>query len=290
MSEAIANGLHIAYERDGSPRDPAVLLIPGLGGQLVYWPDELVQALVEAGFQVVRMDNRDSGLSEGIDDVVRVGAVIAALLDGSAPAVPYVLGDMGDDCAGLLTALGIDRAHVVGVSMGGMIAQTVATRHPDRVRSLTSIMSTTGALDVGQPTLEAQALLYTAPPQDRAGAIEASVAACRLLWGRHFDDDRARRSATVAYDRAFRPDGVGRQLAALLASGDRTHEIKGITAPTLVIHGDQDPLVDVSGGVATAGCIPGAALMVLEGVGHDVPPVFHRLVLDRLVEHFRAAP
>ena len=290
MPEAVANGITIYYERTGTPDDPAVLLIAGLGGQLVYWPAGLVEPIVDAGFEVIRFDNRDAGYSHHFDgaraSVMRVVEIIAA---GGTPEVPYLLGDMADDAVGLLTALGIDRAHVVGVSMGGYIAQAVAARHPERVRTLTSIMSSTGNREVGQPTPEMTESLFTAPPTEREAAIQSTVDYARLAWADYFDEERARTTAARNLDRVVYPEGTGRQLAAILATGDRTGEVKTITAPTLVIHGEKDPLVDVSGGIATAEAIPGAELWVMDGVGHDLPPELHDELARRLVSHFQNA-
>jgi pimeloyl-ACP methyl ester carboxylesterase len=289
MPTAFANGLSIYYETAGSPDDPTVLLVPGLGGQIVYWPQGLVDGLVEAGFRVVLMDNRDAGLSERLEGrKVSVARVVHAIEAGETPDVPYLLADMADDAVELLTALDIDDAHVVGVSMGGMIAQTMAARHPERVRSLTSIMSTTGSPDVGQATPEMEESLFTPPPSEREAAIQSTVDYARTAWADHFDEQRVRESAARNIDRGVYPEGTGRQLAAIFAAGDRTSEVASITVPTLVVHGEKDPLIDISGGVATAELVPDAELVVLPGAGHDLPPIHLPKLIDRLVSHFRS--
>jgi pimeloyl-ACP methyl ester carboxylesterase len=290
MPETTANGTRLYYEHSGSPSDPAVLLIPGLGGQLIYWPTDLVDGLAAAGFFVIRMDNRDAGYSQRWEGhEIRVMKVVEAIGRGEEPDVPYRLEDMADDAVGLLTALDIQQAHIVGVSMGGMVAQSLALRHPDRVRTLTSIMSTTGDPNVGQATPEMNAALFTPPPTEREAAIESTVDYNRMAWADHFDEARSRATAARNLDRGVYPKGTGRQLAALLAGGDRTERLRGITAPTLVVHGEKDPLIDISGGRATAEAVPGADLLVLEGAGHDLPPVLVPLLLDRLMAHFRSA-
>lgn len=287
MPHAQSNGIEIYYERSGPAHASAVLMIPGLGGQIPYYTPEIVEPIVEAGFQVIRMDNRDAGYSTHLDGRrVSVFRVLEEIAAGGTPEVPYLLADMADDAAGLLETLGIRHAHVVGVSMGGMIAQTLAVTHPDRVASLTSIMSTTGNPTVGQATPEMYESLFTAPPTEREAAIQSTVDYARIAWADYFDEDRARATAARNLDRVVYPQGTGRQLAAILASGDRTAQLGTITAPTLVIHGEKDPLIDVSGGIATAAAIPGAELWVLDGVGHDLPPEIYHELTDRLIRHF----
>ena len=290
MPQVTANGISIFYDSTGADSDPAVVLIPGLGGQLPYWRPELIAPIVEAGFRVIRMDNRDAGYSEHLDRArVSVVRVVEILAEGGMPEVPYLLSDMAADVAGVLDALGIERAHVVGSSMGGMIAQTFAFRHPDRIRTLTSIMSTTGDPSVGQATPEMQVALFTPPPSDRTAAIESSVAYTRTAWADYFDEARARETAARNLDRVVYPQGTGRQFAAILASGDRTPDLKTIIAPTLVIHGEKDPLIDISGGVATANAIADADFWVMSGAGHDLPPPLFDELTRRLIAHFRQA-
>ena len=284
MPRAHANGVDLEWEEFGNPDDPPLLLIMGLGAQMVAWDDEFCRLVAARGFRVVRFDNRDTGLSTKIDGGPAPNVLGA--ITGDMSSASYTLADMADDTAGLLDALGITAAHVVGASMGGMIAQTLAIRHPDKVQTLTSIMSTTGALDVGQPDPAAVALLLTPPPVDRAGFIEHSVGASRVLAspGFPFDEERARQRGALSYDRCFYPAGVARQLLASLASGDRTPALRSLQVPTLVIHGDRDPLVTPSGGRATAAAIPGARLLVVPGMGHDIPREAWETIADAIVE------
>jgi pimeloyl-ACP methyl ester carboxylesterase len=275
MALAPANGIELEYETFGDASDPPVLLVMGLGAQLVAWDPEFCQRLVDRGLFVIRFDNRDVGLSTHLSDAppIDLMQVFTAALSGQEVEVPYRLDDMADDAFGLLDHLGIDSAHVVGVSMGGMIGQTMAILRPERVRTLTSIMSSTGDRNVGGSTPEATALLLTPPPSEREKYVEYRVGTSRLLNGsvRPFDEDRARRRAGQSFDRCFDPPGVGRQLAAIIASGDRTAALASVECPTLVVHGDVDPLVDHSGGVATAKAVPGAELCTVAGMGHDLP-------------------
>jgi pimeloyl-ACP methyl ester carboxylesterase len=289
VGRAQANGIELEYDTFGDDADPALLLVMGLGAQMVAWDEEFCRLLAGRGFHVIRFDNRDVGLSTRFEhaDDLNVPAAVMASLSGGKVEAPYRLGDMADDAFGLLDALGLERAHVVGVSMGGMIAQTMAIAHPERLRSLTSIMSTTGDREVGNPTPEALTLLMTRPPSDRDGYLDNAVSSSRLLHGNvlPFDADRARERAGLAFDRAFYPIGVGRQLVAILASGDRTDALGGVTVPTLVIHGDADPLVDHSGGVATAKAVPGAELRTIEGMGHDLPVECWDEIVDAIARH-----
>ncbi|MCA2223177.1 alpha/beta fold hydrolase [Nonomuraea aurantiaca] len=260
---AAANGIEIAYETFGSPGGRPLLLIMGLGAQLIHWDDELCELLAEQGHHVVRFDNRDAGLSTHLHDegVPTLGTSSSYLLD-----------DMADDAAGLMDALGWTAAHVVGASMGGMIAQTLAIRHPERVLTLTSIMSTPGP-DVAPPTPEASAVLLAAPPTDRDGVLAQSLETWAVIGSPGFDLDRERilRLSGQAYDRCFDPPGTTRQLAAILVSGDRTERLGTLGVPALVIHGEDDRLVPVAGGHATAAAIPGATLLTFPGMGHDLP-------------------
>jgi len=238
----------------GRADDPAMLLVMGLGAQLIDWPERFCAGLADQGYFVIRYDNRDAGLSAGMDE-------------------PYALTDLAADAIGLLDALDVPRAHLVGASMGGMIAQQVAIDHPDRVLSLSSVMSTTGDRSVGQATPEAAAILLRPAATNRDEAIAASIASGRLLGSIGFDasEEALRRRAERKYDRAYRPSGLHRQLAAIYASPDRTEALRGVAVPAVAIHGDLDPLIDISGGRATAEAIPGAELVVLPGVGHGIP-------------------
>ncbi len=285
MPRATANGIEIEFDTIGDPDDPALLLVCGLGQQLIGWDDELCAALADRGFRVIRFDNRDVGLSTKIDADIDVMATLMAAFAGEQVEAPYLLSDMAADAVGLLDALDIESAHVVGASMGGMIAQTIAIEHGDRVRSLTSIMSTTGDPDVGAPRPDVLPVLLQAPPADRDGYIEHHVHVSRTIGSPdHFDEAHARARAAASYDRAFYPKGVGHQLLAIVASGSRREQLRQIRHATLVIHGDVDPLVDVSGGRRTAEVIEGAELLVLEGMGHDLPTSFWPRVIEGITD------
>ena len=264
-------GIDIAFERFGDPGARPLLLIMGLGTQMLGWPDGFCETLADHGMHVIRFDNRDIGLSTHITDAPApdVGAALA----GDPSSASYTLSDMAGDTVGLLEALELPSAHIVGASMGGMIAQTVAIEHPARVRSLTSIMSTTGDPSVGQATRPAMAALLSPPAASREQAIERTLAIVRVIGspGFELDEVEIRRRTGLAYDRSNDPVGVARQLVAIAASGDRTAALRGVSVPTLVVHGADDPLVGVSGGQATARAIPGAELAVFEGMGHDLP-------------------
>lgn len=285
MSSVSANGISIEYETFGQDTSPCVLLIMGLGGQLTAWDPEFCKALAGAGFYVVVYDNRDVGLSTWLDDAGVPD--LAELLTGSAKS-PYSISDMAADAAGLLEALGVEAAHIVGMSMGGMIAQTFAIEHPEQTKTLTSIMSTTGDPSVGQPHPEALAVLLTTPPKSRQEAIEQGVSTWRTIGspGFTFDEKAVRERAGEAYDRAFHPAGTARQLAAIVTQPNRAGRLGEVSAPALVVHGAEDPLVDPSGGQATAAAIPGCRFKLVPGMGHDLPvELFGDLVSD-LTAHF----
>ena len=267
-----ASRIDLAYERFGDPDAPPALLVMGLGTQMLGWPLGFCVALVDHGLQAIRFDNRDVGLSTHCHDAPQPD--VSAALSGDASSAPYTLSDMAADSVGLLDALDVDSAHIVGASMGGMIAQTMAIEHPNRVRSLTSIMSSTGDQAVGQPTPEALKALLSPPATSREGAIDRAVQIFRVIGSPGFElDERELRERTgLAYDRAYDPLGVARQLVAVLASEDRTGALQSVDVPTLVLHGADDPLVEVSGGYATERAIPHAELVVVDGMGHDLPP------------------
>ncbi|AGZ41907.1 alpha/beta fold hydrolase [Actinoplanes friuliensis] len=276
--------IRLHHETLGDPGDPALLLIMGLGAQLIDWPQEFCEQLAARGFHVIRFDNRDAGLSTrrpewGVPD-------LPAILAGDRTTVPYLLADLAADAAGLLGTLGIERAHVAGASLGGMVAQQLTIDHPDRVLSLCSIMSMTGDLTVGRPTPEAAAVLGRPPAPDREAAIANSVASSRIIGSPGFPaaEEELLRRAAAKYDRAYHPLGTLRQYAAVLASPDRTAALHGVKVPTVVIHGEDDPLIGVSGGRATAAAVPGAELIVIPGMGHDLP----REVWPRIVEAIAA--
>ena len=275
MTVTIASGagpaaIDIAYERFGDPEAPPVVLVMGLGGQMLGWPAGFCQLLVERGLQVIRFDNRDVGLSTHLHDAPPPD--VMAVVGGDTSSASYTLSDMAADTAGLLDALGIDSVHIVGVSLGGMIAQVLAIEHPDRIRSLTSISSSTGDPAVGQATPEALQPFAAPPPETREEAMDLAVAIFRAIGSPAFPlDERAvRERAGASYDRGSDPVGVGRQLVAALASPDRTPDLSSVGAPALVLHGAQDPLVDVSGARATAEALPNAQLVVIDGMGHDL--------------------
>ncbi|MFN8644573.1 MAG: alpha/beta hydrolase [Candidatus Binatia bacterium] len=284
MPIASVNGLQLAYDELGDPGATPLLLVMGLGAQMILWREDFCQTLAARGFRVIRFDNRDVGESSWMDhlgtpDVLQVLGAVAARQPVDAP---YLLRDMAADAAGLLDALAIARAHVVGASMGGMIAQTLAIEHPERVRSLTSIMSSTGNAELPPPRPEAMAVLLTPPPPDREGAIERGVTVFRTIGspGFPFDEDEVRALAARSFDRGFNPVGTARQLVAILASGSRVERLRALRLPALVIHGTDDPLVPFAAGQDTANAIPGAELLAVEGMGHDMPRELWPRIID----------
>jgi pimeloyl-ACP methyl ester carboxylesterase len=272
----------LAYETFGRPGDVPLLLVMGLATQMIGWPDDFCRELADRGHHVVRFDNRDIGLSTHLHETGMPD--LAAILSGDFSSAPYALTDLADDTVGLLDALGLDSVHLVGASMGGMIAQLVAVRNPERVRSLTSIMSTTGDPEVGRPTDAALGALLAPAAKDRDTAIRRVVEAYRVIGspGFEFDEAAVRARAGLAFDRAHDPAGVARQLAAIRSTHDRTAELAKVEVPTLVVHGAEDQLVDVSGGRATAAALPGCELLVVAGMGHDLPRAVWPQLLDRI--------
>jgi pimeloyl-ACP methyl ester carboxylesterase len=287
MAEEIAKvaDIDICFETFGNREDPALLLVMGLGTQMIGWHEEFCRRLAGRGFFVIRFDNRDVGRSTHLHGVRPPTRKQLLLRDKSAAG--YSLGDLAGDAIGLLDHLGIERAHVVGASMGGMIAQTMAARYPDRVLSLGSIMSNTGHRWKGMPGLRIYPILMRRPARDREGAIESTIGTFELIGspGFPFDKDHVREMATQGYDRGYDPAGTGRQLAAILAAGDRSEELARITAPTVVIHGTRDRLVTPSGGRETARLIPGARLLTIDGMGHDLPRGAWDRIIDAIVEN-----
>ena len=286
MPRATANGIELEYDLFGDEAAPPLLLVMGLGAQMIAWDSEFCTQLAAHGHRVIRFDNRDVGLSTKTEGPL---PDILACFGGDGSSANYLLADMADDAVGLLDALGIAAAHVVGASMGGMIAQTLAIRHPARVLSLCSIMSTTGAPGVGAPTAEAMQELMRPVSTSKEEYLEASLRSSRVIGstGFPFDEERARRRAEEHYDRCYHPMGVARQLAAVLASGDRTEALGSVGVPTVVIHGDADPLVTPSGGEATAQAVPGATRVVIEGMGHDLPQGAWPQVIEAIVTNIR---
>jgi pimeloyl-ACP methyl ester carboxylesterase len=268
VQEAEVGSVTLAFETFGEEGRPPVLLVMGLGAQMIGWHSNFCESLA-VGRYVIRFDNRDVGESQWLEDAVDLGAVMA----GNTSSAPYTLDDMADDSVGLLDALGIHSAHVVGASMGGMIAQTIAIRHPQRVRSLTSIMSTTGQDGIAQPTEAAAAALMSPPAASRDEATVRALEVNSVIGSPGFsrNEQDIRERAAQAWDRGLNADGVARQLAAIRASGDRTQALRSLDVPTLVVHGEDDPLVPVDGGRATAAAIPGAELWTVPGMGHDLP-------------------
>jgi pimeloyl-ACP methyl ester carboxylesterase len=275
---APANGIELAYQEMGDADGEPLLLVMGLGTQMIAWDEGLCGQLAERGFRVVRFDNRDIGHSSRIESAGVPRRVDMML--GRRASAPYLLRDMAADTVGLMDHLGFDSAHVVGASMGGMVAQTAAIEHPERVRSLVSIMANTGSRWTGMPSRRAMAVLLAPPPHSREEAVARTLRTFRVIGspGYPFDQDRLRDIAGRSYDRGHSSAGVLRQLHAITASGDRTQALHAVRAPTTVIHGNRDPLVRPAGGRATARAIPGARLRIIDGMGHDLPrrlwPVF----------------
>jgi pimeloyl-ACP methyl ester carboxylesterase len=267
MARLHANGVDIAYETLGDPGAPPMLLMMGVGAQLTAWPESLYKALADSGFFVVRYDNRDAGLSTVLE-----GELTFHDLMNGVPA-PYLIPDMAADAVGLMDGLGIRAAHLVGVSLGGMIAQQVAIGHPDRVLSLCSMMATTGDPGVGQPSDRAVEALLDPPGEGRDGLIERNMRWSRAIGSPGYppSEEGLRRRVSAAVDRSHQPFGTVRHVAAVLHSADRTEGLRGVSVPTLVVHGEEDPLVNVSGGKATAEAVPGADLRLFPGMGHDLP-------------------
>ncbi len=284
----VDGGISLCYERFGSESDPPLLLIMGLGTQMIGWPDEFCGLLAERGLHVVRFDNRDIGRSTKVQGPPPTPR---QLITRKIDPVLYTLSDLAADAAGLLRELGLAPAHIVGASMGGMIAQTLAAQHPDSTRSLVSIMSNTGNRWKGQPAFSIYRYLLRRAPEDREGFIEYNTRVFEAIGSRGlpFDRDRVRDMVARSYDRGRDPAGPGRQLAAIIASGNRTAELRTIRVPTLVIHGSDDKMVARSGGVATAKAIPGARLMVVDGMGHDLPEAAWPQLVEAIAGHAHAA-
>jgi pimeloyl-ACP methyl ester carboxylesterase len=277
--------IQIAYQRLGDQRVPAVLLIMGVAAQSIHWPDSFCRALVSHGLQVIRFDNRDSGLSTRITDAPTPD--LPAALAGDFSTVSYTLSDMAADAVGLLDALGIEQAHLVGASMGGQIAQTMAIEHPERVLSLTSMLSTTGNRAVGQTSPDVLGKLFSGPPATtRDEFIALFLRAARVVGspGYPVDESEVANTAGRAFDRSHDMTGTARQGIATVASGDRTERLRKLQVPTLVIHGLADRMCDVSGGRATADAIPGAELVLIEGMGHNLPPGLRTDLAERIAE------
>lgn len=296
MPTVDANGIQMVYETFGDRASTPLLLIMGLGGQLIIWDEQLCETLAGHGFYVIRFDNRDVGLSTKFDDagVPDLMSVIGAQMLGQPIDTPYTLDDMADDAVGLLQAIGIEKAHICGVSMGAAIAQTIAIRHPASVLSLIPIYGTTGNPALPPPKPEAVNLLLMTTPPERKAALSHMMNIYRTITGPGFpfDEPWHEKKAAASYDRCFHPQGKVRQLAAVIAHGNRKPALARVTAPTLVIHGTDDPLVPVEGGKDTADAIAGAQLLLIEGMGHDLPSgkgAWPQIV-EAMVKHMKAAP
>lgn len=285
---AKANGINLCFQTFGERCDPPVVLIMGMGAQMVGWDEDFCELLAQQRLFVVRFDNRDSGKSTrfdraGVPDVM--AAMTRAWLRKPVEA-PYLLSDMARDTAALMDVLGIDRAHLVGASMGGTIAQVLAIEQPHRVRTLTSIMSTTGDPALPSPGFAVLSTVFKPAPRDLAGYTEHYVATWKHLRGGHFPEEEVRDRARAArnHERGLCPDGGARQLVAILASGSRREALKAVTAPALVIHGDVDPLVPIAGGIDTARSIPGAEMLTLEGMGHAISMRYWPHIIDGITQ------
>lgn len=283
MGRVDVNGVGIEFEHLGDPADPTLLLVAGLGAQLVSWDDEFCQRFVDRGMSILRFDNRDVGLSSSLDDGRDPMALMMGRLAGEDIEPHYLLDDMARDAVAVLDAAGVARAHVAGTSMGGMIAQAIAIGHPDRVLSLTSVMSTTGDPDVGLPDPAVLARMLAPMPTDPAEAMEHRLGISEAIGSPGlFDRERARRRADLELARGGDPMGTVRQLLAIVSSPSRSDGLRSVQVPALVAHGDVDPLVNLSGGLRTHECLPAAELLVFEGMGHDLPPVFWDPLVDRV--------
>jgi pimeloyl-ACP methyl ester carboxylesterase len=281
---APANGIELAYQEMGDPDAEPLLLVMGLATQMIAWDEGFCGMLVERGFRVIRFDNRDIGRSTKI-----ASAGVPSRFDvmsGRRSTAPYLLRDMAADTFGLMDELGIESAHIAGASMGGMIVQTMAIEQPERVRSLVSIMSTTGSRWTGMPSWKAMGVLLGRPPRGREAAIERAVKTFAVIGSPAypFDEERLRDVAGRSYDRGHSAAGVSRQLHAISASGDRTQALRGVRLPATVIHGKSDPLVRPAGGRATARAIPGARLKMIDGMGHDLPRALWPTFVDEIAD------
>ena len=296
MPSTPANGITLEYQTFGDPEARPLLLLRGLGTQMIQWDPALCARIAEAGHFLVIFDNRDVGLSTHFPEAAppSIAQILEARQGGALPAVPYTLADMAGDVIGLMDALGLESAHIAGISMGGMIVQQTALQFPGRVRSMTSIMSSTSDPALPGPTPEAQAALVEPAPSEREAYLEYSVRTGRAFTGKGlgegfaYDAEKQRALAGRVYDRAFDPDGIARQMGAVMASGSRAEALAGLSVPSLVIHGADDPLIPLAAGQATADAIPGAKMVVVEGMGHDLPPGAWPPIVEALSAHTAA--
>ena len=289
---ALANGMELAYDCFGDPAGQPLLLIMGLGTQMIAWDEAFCERLAARGYRVIRFDNRDIGQSTwltaaGIPDIGKLLAQALGGLPVEASSVPYTLADMADDAVGLLDALGIDNAHVVGASMGGAIGQELALRRPKRVRTLVSIMATSGAPGLPPPRPEALQLLMQPAPTDRAGYVARQQQVLKVLRAGAYPEEEALDAARAerAFERGLNPAGYARQLAAIIASGSRKERLASLRTPTLVIHGDADPLVPIACGQDVADTVPDARMVTIPGMGHALPASAWNPIIEAIAEH-----
>jgi len=291
MAKAIVNDIQIEYETFGDKSLPSVLLIMGLAGQLIHWQKKFCMELSNQGYHVIRYDNRDSGLSTKFNEIGLTEAMekIGVLFMGEKVPVPYSIDDMANDASELLDFLDIRQAHICGMSMGGFIAQTFAINNPDRILSLTSIYSSPGNRKEFQPTQEVMEFMLTPTPEERYANIEHTMKYFRLISGTGlpFDEDFHRNLAAQSYDRSFCPEGVARQYLAIMTQKDRASDLEKLAIPALIIHGDDDPVVPLAGGKATAAVIPNAEIKIIKGMGHAIPilQAYWSDILDVMVNH-----
>jgi pimeloyl-ACP methyl ester carboxylesterase len=289
-----ANGIQIEYDTFGKRTDRPLLLIMGLGTQMIGWPERFCEKLADKGHFVIRFDNRDAGLSSKMADagMPDVMACVQTVMDGGSIEAPYTLSDMASDATGLMDALGLEKSHVCGLSMGGMIAQTLAIEHPGRVLSLISMESSTGELGLPEPSPESQEAMFSFPPVEREANIKHRAGIFRVFSGGSdkFDEKMEKELSARSYDRCFYPQGFTRQFTAILASGGRKEALRSVRIPTLVIHGAQDPLVPPDHGRATAQAVPGARLLVVEGLGHGLSyPDLWDEIIEAITAHTKTS-
>lgn len=296
MAQVEANGITLEVETFGDSSHPTVLLIIGLSCQLIHWHWDFCRKLAEQGYYVVRFDNRDVGLSTKLNSAGApdIQELLASIMMGLKIKIPYTIEDMAEDTVGLLDALKIDRAHVCGMSMGGMIAQSLAVKYPERLISLTSIYSTSGNPALPPPKPEAMKVVYKRPPAEKHANIQHTVELYRVLTGNGlpYDEAFSAQIAEEAYDRSYYPDGVQRQVAAIISQKSRNDQLSTLTVPSLVIHGTEDPLVQIECGYDTAGAIPAAEFLQIDGMGHELPVLSNghwAKIFQYLVAHFKKA-
>ena len=291
MAKANVNGIDIEYETFGASSSPTLLLIMGIGGQLIQWQEEFCRQIADHGYHVIRYDNRDSGLSTKFSEtgMPEITEKIGALFMGREVVIPYYMEDMADDAAGLLDALNIDKAHICGMSMGGYIAQTLVLRNPSRALSLTSIYSHPGSNGAFLPSQEVMAAFMTPAPEEKEKYIQYMLKFLKMTYGSGlpFDEEFHREVAGRSFDRSFCPGGMARQYLAILSQKDRAAALGGLTVPSLIIHGDEDPLVPMAGGKATADAIPGSEFKIIRGMGHVLPNVnaYWSDIMHAMIDH-----